>query len=129
MPDTGAMTSTVPQEPRASFDSWGPYALLTAGVVAAALSARAVGMGRSAMALSAVLVAVGAVLQMWWGRAKRRQSGPSRTGVCFYFLRWALGFVLTWLNPFFAFYAVTGYYTAARELPRRLVYSASVERS
>jgi len=31
--------------------------------------------------------------------------------VCLYSLRWALGFVLTWLNPFFAFYAVTGYYT------------------
>jgi signal transduction histidine kinase len=32
-----------------------------------------------------------------------------------------MGFVLTWINPFFAFYAVTGYYTAGRELPRRLV--------
>jgi signal transduction histidine kinase len=121
VPDTEAMTNTELQEPRASFDSWGPYALLVAGVVAAAVSARPVGMGRSEMAASALLAAAGALLQVWWGRVKRRQPGPSRTGVCFYFLRWALGFVLTWLNPFFAFYAVTGYYTAARELPGRLV--------
>ncbi|MEU7059912.1 sensor histidine kinase [Streptomyces sp. NPDC046197] len=115
------MTNTAPPEPRASFDSWGPYALLVTGVVAAALSARLVGMGRSAVIASAALVAAGAVLQVWWGRVKRRRPGPSRTGTCLYFLRWALGFALTWLNPFFAFYAVTGYYTALRELPRRLV--------
>ncbi|WP_280849206.1 MULTISPECIES: sensor histidine kinase [unclassified Streptomyces] len=115
------MTDTAPVEPRASFDSWGPYALLGAGVVAAAVSARPVGMGRSAMTVSAVLVVAGALLQVWWGRVRRGRPGPSRTGVCLYFLRWGLGFVLTWLNPFFAFYAVTGYYTAARELPRRLV--------
>ncbi|MDH6516382.1 signal transduction histidine kinase [Streptomyces sp. SAI-135] len=121
MPDTGVMTDTAPVEPRASFDSWGPYALLGAGVVAAAVSARPVGMGRSAMTVSAVLVVAGALLQVWWGRVRRGRPGPSRTGVCLYFLRWGLGFVLTWLNPFFAFYAVTGYYTAARELPRRLV--------
>ncbi|MDH6587401.1 signal transduction histidine kinase [Streptomyces sp. SAI-133] len=121
MPDTGVMTYTAPVEPRASFDSWGPYALLGAGVVAAAVSARPVGMGRSAMTVSAVLVVAGALLQVWWGRVRRGRPGPSRTGVCLYFLRWGLGFVLTWLNPFFAFYAVTGYYTAARELPRRLV--------
>ncbi|MEV1065847.1 sensor histidine kinase [Streptomyces sp. NPDC050263] len=115
------MTNTVPVESRASFDSWGPYALLAAGVVAAALSARPVGMDRRGVVASAVLVAVGVVLQVRWGRLKRRQPGPSRTGTCLYFLRWALGFVLTWLNPFFAFYAVAGYYTAAWELPRRLV--------
>ncbi len=121
MPDTGAMTTTGPFEPRASFDTWGPYALLAAGVVAAAVSARPVGMGPSAMAVSAVLVVAGVLVQVWWGRVRRSEPGPSRTGVCLYFLRWALGFVLTWLNPFFAFYAVTGYYTAGRELPRRLV--------
>ncbi|WP_330307418.1 MULTISPECIES: sensor histidine kinase [unclassified Streptomyces] len=115
------MTNAVPLEPRASFDRWGPYALLVTGVVAAIISARLVGMGRSEVIASAALVAAGAVLQVWWGRVKRRRPGPSRTGVCLYFLRWALGFVLTWLNPFFAFYAVTGYYTALRELPRRLV--------
>ncbi|MFR0357098.1 sensor histidine kinase [Streptomyces sediminimaris] len=116
------MTKTAaPPEPRASFDSWGPYALLLAGVVAAVLSARAVGMNRSAVVVSAALVTAGVVVQVTWGRVKRSRPGPSRTGVCLYLVRWVLGFTLTWLNPFFAFYAVTGYYTAVRELPRRLV--------
>ncbi|MFF4861890.1 sensor histidine kinase [Streptomyces sp. NPDC001231] len=115
------MTDAAQQQPRASFDMWGPWALLAAGVVAAALSARLIGMDRSETAVSGVLVAAAVVLQVGWARAKRKRPGPSRTGAGLYFLRWAMGFVLTWINPFFAFYAVTGYYTAGRELPRRLV--------
>ncbi|MEU0602698.1 sensor histidine kinase [Streptomyces sp. NPDC006393] len=115
------MTIAAQQQPRASFDGWGPWALLAAGVVAGAISARAVGMDRPGMVVCAVLVPAAAVLQLCWARAKRKRPGPSRTGVCLYFLRWAIAFVLTWANPFFAFYAVTGYYTAGRELPRRLV--------
>lgn len=123
MPDTVGMTSasSVQREFRASFDGWGPYALLAAGVVAAALSARAVGMGHAAAAACAALATAAVVLQIYWGGVKRRRPGPSRTGACLYFLRWALGFALTWLNPFFALYAVTGYYTVGREVPRRLV--------
>ncbi|OIK07101.1 sensor histidine kinase [Streptomyces monashensis] len=115
------MTSTVQQPPRASFDTWGPWALLVVGVVAAAISARPVGMDRPGMIVCTVLVPVAAVLQLYWGRVKRRRPGPSRTGVSLYLLRWSVAFVLTWANPFFAFYAVSGYYTAGRELPRRLV--------
>ncbi len=121
VPDTGSMTSATHPQYRASFDVWGPWVLLAAGVVAAALSAAPIGMSRSATLLCAVLVPLGVALQLYWGRARRRHPGPSRTGVLLYFLRWALAFVLTWANPFFAFYAVIGYYTAARELPRRLV--------
>ncbi|MFI6359217.1 sensor histidine kinase [Streptomyces sp. NPDC050743] len=113
------MTTAAHQQPRASFDTWGPWALLAVGVVAAAISARAVGMDRPGTVVSAVLVPGAIVLQLCWGRVKR--PGPSRTGVCLYLLRWAIAFVLTWANPFFAFYAVTGYYTATRELPHRLV--------
>ncbi|MER6570512.1 sensor histidine kinase [Streptomyces sp. NPDC001093] len=115
------MTNAAHQQPRASFDAWGPWALLAAGVVAAALSARAVGMDRTGWVVSAVLVPAAVVLQLCWGRAKRKRPGPSRTGVFLFLLRWAIAFVLTWANPFFAFYAVTGYYTAVRELPARLV--------
>ncbi|WP_030179736.1 sensor histidine kinase [Streptomyces sp. NRRL S-813] len=115
------MTTAAQQQPRASFDTWGPWALLAAGVVAAAISARAVGMDRPGTVASAVLVPAAVVLQLCWGRVRRKRPGPSRTGVCLYLLRWAIAFVLTWANPFFAFYAVTGYYTAPRELPRRLV--------
>ncbi|MBX7550748.1 sensor histidine kinase [Streptomyces sp. NPDC004232] len=115
------MTSTVQQPPRASFDTWGPWALLAAGVVAAAISAHPVGMDRTGMIVCTALVPVAVVLQLYWGRVKRTRPGPSRTGVSLYLLRWAIAFVLTWANPFFAFYAVSGYYTAGRELPRRLV--------
>ncbi|WP_189709414.1 sensor histidine kinase [Streptomyces anandii] len=115
------MTDTPLQQYRASFDTWGPWALLAVGAVAGTLSARLIGMDRPGVIACAVLVPAAAVLQLYWGRAKRRRPGPSRTGVCLFLLRWAIAFVLTWANPFFAFYAVTGYYTAARELPRRLV--------
>ncbi len=121
MPDTGGMTTDTHLPARVSFDRWGPWALLTVGVVAAAISARAVGMDRPGMVVCAVLVPVAVVLQLCWGAVKRKRPDPSRTDVCLYLLRWALAFMLTWANPFFAFYAVTGYYTAGRELPRRLV--------
>jgi signal transduction histidine kinase len=114
--------TSVPQPQfRASFDLWGPWVLLTAGVVAAVLSAPGVGMDRTGVLVCAALVPAGAALQLYWGRAKRRRPGPGRTGAVLYFVRWAIAFVLTWANPFFAFYAVIGYYTAPRELPRRLV--------
>ncbi|MGW0085791.1 sensor histidine kinase [Streptomyces sp. NPDC003393] len=115
------MTTAAHQQPRASFDTWGPSALLAVGVVAAAVSARAVGMDRTGLTVSAVLVAAAAVLHLSWGRVKRKRPDPSRTGVFLYLLRWAIAFVLTWANPFFAFYAVCGYYTAARDLPRRML--------
>ncbi|MGW3208525.1 sensor histidine kinase [Streptomyces sp. NPDC001135] len=115
------MTTATQLPARASFDTWGPWALLTTGVVAAAISARAVGMDRPGMIVSAALVPAAVVLQLYWGRLKRKRPDPSRAGVCLYLLRWAIAFLLTWANPFFAFYAVTGYYTAPRDLPRRLV--------
>ncbi|MFJ9868838.1 sensor histidine kinase [Streptomyces sp. NPDC101165] len=115
------MTTATQHQPRASFDTWGPWALLAAGVVAGTISAHLIGMDRSELVVTGVLVAASVVLQAVWGRVKRRRPGPSRTGAGLYLLRWAIGFVLTWINPFFAFYAVTGYYTAVRELPRRLV--------
>ncbi|MER6735376.1 sensor histidine kinase [Streptomyces puniciscabiei] len=115
------MTNAAQPQIRARFDRWGPWALLVAGTVAAAISAHPVGMDRHKMAQSAVLVVAAAVLQGYWAWKKRRRPDPDWTGVCLYLLRWAIGFVLAWLNPFFAFYAVIGYYTAAIDLPRRLV--------
>ncbi|QHA06934.1 sensor histidine kinase [Streptomyces broussonetiae] len=115
------MSNTPLHQYRASFDTWGPWALLGAGVVTGTLSARLIGMDRPGIVATAVLVPAAVVLQLYWGRVKRKRPGPSRTGACLYLLRWAIAFVLTWANPFFAFYAVTGYYTAGRELSRRLV--------
>ncbi|MEW2129735.1 sensor histidine kinase [Streptomyces sp. NPDC005435] len=115
------MTQAAEHDRRAFFDTWGPYALLAVGVLTAAGSARLVGMDRADLYVSGVLVVFGLLLQLAWGRVDRGRPGPSRTGAAFYFARWANGFVLTWLNPFFAFYAVTGYYNGARRLPPRLV--------
>ncbi|GGV25132.1 histidine kinase [Streptomyces filipinensis] len=115
------MTNTPLQQYRASFDTWGPWALLAVGAVATALSARAVRMDRPGMVVCAVLVPAAVLLQLYWGRVRRKRPDPSRIGVFLYLLRWAIAFVLTWANPFFAFYAVTGYYTATRDLPNRLV--------
>ena len=121
MPDTVGMTNAAREQARGSFNRWGPWALLGVSVLAAVMSARATGMDRTGIRVSAVLVPAAAVLQGCWAWVKRKRPGPSRAGVCLYLLRWAIGFVLTWANPFFAFYAVTGYYTAALDLPRRLV--------
>ncbi|MFF0382198.1 sensor histidine kinase [Streptomyces sp. NPDC004286] len=106
---------------RASFDDWGPYGLLAVGTVTAAGSARLVGMSRGELYAAAVLLAAALLLQLVWGPVTGHRSVPSRTSAGLYFLRWALAFVLTWLNPFFAFYAVAGYYSAGHQLPRRLV--------
>ncbi|MEU9481427.1 sensor histidine kinase [Streptomyces sp. NPDC048191] len=115
------MTNPEYQQPRASFQTWGPWALLAAAVVAGVMSARVVGVDRVGLVVCAVLVPAAVVLQLWAQRVRRKRPGPNRTSVCLYLLRWAFAFVLTWANPFFAFYAVTGYYIAVRELPRRLV--------
>ncbi|MFE9881333.1 sensor histidine kinase [Streptomyces sp. NPDC005784] len=115
------MTQAERPERRAFFDLWGPYALLAVGVVTAGGSAHAVGMTPAAIRVAGALVVVSLLLQLFWGRAAREWSGPNRTSTTLYFVRWALGFGLTWLNPFFAFYAVTGYYSAARQLTRRLM--------
>ncbi|MER6080275.1 sensor histidine kinase [Streptomyces sp. NPDC001833] len=115
------MTYSAPQPTRASFDRWGPWALLAAGVVAAAISARAIGTDRPGLEVCAVFVPVAVALQWYSARTRRRRQAPSRAGAVLYLARWAVAFMLTWANPFFALYAVTGFYTASRELPRRLL--------
>jgi hypothetical protein len=119
---TNAGTSAVWKAPhRASFADWGPYALLGVGVLTAAGSAKAVGMTRGEISVAAALTAAALVLEAGRTRLLRRRPERRRASACLYFVRWVLAFVLTWLNPFFAFYAVTGYYTVGRQLPRRLV--------
>ncbi|EFF93168.1 two-component system sensor kinase [Streptomyces sp. e14] len=121
MPETESMTNAEWTPLRVGFAAWGPYGLLAVGVLTAAGSAGVVGMSGSDMYLSAALVVAALALEL--GRPWVLRHRPPRGGAaaCLYFLRWAFGFVLTWLNPFFAFYAVIGYYTATVQLPRRLV--------
>ncbi|WP_405661376.1 sensor histidine kinase [Streptomyces sp. RK9] len=103
------------------FHRWGPLALLAVGSLLSAATADLVGMGWDAWALAAGLIVAAVGLQVWWIGAARSRPGPSRSGGAYYFLRWALAFTLSWLNPFFVFYAVTGYFGAERLLKHRLV--------
>lgn len=60
------------------------------------------------IAVGALIVAA-LVLQLWWSRARRTWTGPNTASATYFALRWAISVVLTWLNPFFAFYAATGH--------------------
>ncbi|MFF2510904.1 sensor histidine kinase [Streptomyces sp. NPDC058086] len=94
---------------------WGPYGLLGISVVLAVASTGL--MDRSAKWYAGwTLVAAAVALQLWWHGTRSRRPGrgriPSRAGTAYYAVRWALAFVLSWLNPFFAFYAAAGYMDA-----------------
>ncbi|CAL9371799.1 hypothetical protein SUDANB151_00862 [Streptomyces sp. enrichment culture] len=93
------------------FRRWGPYGLLG---FATTLSTATAELMPSTVErnTAAVLVLAALVLQLCWGRAGRTRPGPTPAGAAYYTVRWAIGFALTWLNPFFAFYAVTGYFDA-----------------
>ncbi|MGQ4386057.1 sensor histidine kinase [Streptomyces sp. SAS_270] len=106
---------------RAAFHRWGPYGLLGIGALAAVVSAGAVGMATAEAYAATVLVLAALALQLVWDKAARSRPGPSAAGAVYYGVRWAFGFALCWLNPFFAFYAVTGYYDVSRLLRPRLV--------
>ncbi|MCW8379348.1 sensor histidine kinase [Streptomyces justiciae] len=97
------------------FHTWGPYGLLAIGTF---LSAATGGLitGPAEWYAAGVLVVAALVLQLWHGPRRGRRT-PSRRGVVYYVLRWAIAFVLTWINPFFAFYAITGYFDADEVIP------------
>ncbi|MEU3985040.1 sensor histidine kinase [Streptomyces sp. NPDC026672] len=97
-----------------------PYWLLLVGAALAAATAGPVGMERGELYAAGALVAAGLALQMWWGTVPVARQRPSRTSVLYYAVRWVIAFALTWLNPFFCFYAFTGYFGARRLLPERL---------
>ncbi|MFI0964839.1 sensor histidine kinase [Streptomyces sp. NPDC021080] len=102
--------------------TWGPYGLLGTSIVLAVASAdphAAWAKWYAAWALSGA----GVVLQLWWQGTRPRRSGrgrtPSRAGTAYYAVRWALAFALTWITPFFAFYAACGYMDADELIPGR----------
>ncbi|MEV6756260.1 sensor histidine kinase [Streptomyces sp. NPDC051214] len=103
------------------FHRWGPYALLGFGVVMSLCTSGVVGMTRGDWYTAGALVGAGLALQLGWGALAAARPGPSPAGIGYYALRWAIAFVLTWINPFFAFYAVVAYFDSERLLPARLV--------
>jgi signal transduction histidine kinase len=102
--------------------TWGPYGLLGIGLVPALATAdphAAPAKWYAALALLGAAVA----LQLWWHGTRPpgpdRRRTPSRAGTAYYVVRWAIAFALTWLNPFFAFYAAAGYMDADETIPGR----------
>ncbi|MFF5315448.1 sensor histidine kinase [Streptomyces massasporeus] len=94
----------------AAYFRWGPYGLLAAGTLLSLASVDAVGMSTAERYTAVVLVGAAVVLQLAWGWWSRdRPLAPSVPGCCYYFARAALGFALSWCNPFFAFYAAAGF--------------------
>ncbi|MGW7508736.1 sensor histidine kinase [Streptomyces massasporeus] len=94
----------------AAYFRWGPYGLLAAGTLLSLASVDAVGMSTAERYTAVVLVGAAVVLQLAWGWWSRdRPLAPSVPGGCYYFARAALGFALSWCNPFFAFYAAAGF--------------------
>ncbi|MEU1914882.1 sensor histidine kinase [Streptomyces massasporeus] len=94
----------------AAYFRWGPYGLLAAGMLLSLASVDAVGMSTAERHTAVVLVGAAVILQLAWGWWSRdRPLAPSVPGGCYYFARAALGFALSWCNPFFAFYAAAGF--------------------
>ncbi|MFC8075802.1 sensor histidine kinase [Streptomyces sp. NPDC057307] len=126
MTTAGAARPPVSVEERwEQFYRWGPYALLTLSTVISTLGANAVGMTRAQRYTAVALVVLAVALHLWWGRIEHDQPmrgrEPTTAGGLYYAIRTVVAFVLTWLNPFFAIYAVLGYFDSGHLLPKRAV--------
>lgn len=115
---TGAMNAADRQIERRQdqFHTWGPYGLLVVGTVLALSTSDLTVVPAAARYELGALIVVALALQLWHGPRRGRRT-PSRRGTVYYALRWAIAFALTWLNPFFAFYAITGYFDADEVIP------------
>ncbi|WP_280886777.1 sensor histidine kinase [Streptomyces sp. LBL] len=102
--------------------TWGPYGLLGISVVLGLASADPTSSAaRWYTAWSLIGAAVALQLCRHGARLRRPDRGrtPSWAGTAYYTVRWALAFALTWMNPFFAFYAAAGYMDADETIPGR----------
>ncbi|WP_189315106.1 sensor histidine kinase [Streptomyces brasiliensis] len=102
--------------------TWGPYGLLGISFVLAVASADPTA-GPTKWYTAWALFAAAVALQLWWHGTRSRRAGrgrtPSPAGTAYYTVRWAIAFALTWLSPFFAFYAASGYMDADELIPVR----------
>ncbi|MFF8918518.1 sensor histidine kinase [Streptomyces sp. NPDC015032] len=100
------------------FFRYGPYGLLGLGSVVSVVTAHLI-MSRSDVYVTAVLVPVVLVLQLWWGWVEPGVPPKSRAAQFYFVARTLLAAVLTSCNPFFSMFAVLGYFDAGRLLPQR----------
>ncbi|MFD8725371.1 sensor histidine kinase [Streptomyces sp. NPDC059629] len=102
--------------------TWGPYGFLGISVVLGIATADPHA-GPAKWYTAWALIGAAVALQLWWHGMQFRRPDRGRTptpaGTAYYVVRYALAFVLTWLSPFFAFYAASGYMDADELLPRR----------
>ncbi|MEU8762198.1 sensor histidine kinase [Streptomyces sp. NPDC048659] len=128
----GVTAHTSVEERWQQFFRWGPYGLLA---VAGALAAASAGelMTATRAVVAGILSGAVLALQLWWHAHQRAVDGeppdplpalhvpgaPGPASVVYFTLRTALGFALTWTNPFFAVFACVGYFDAAHLLPPR----------
>ncbi|RPE40577.1 histidine kinase/DNA gyrase B/HSP90-like ATPase [Streptomyces sp. Ag109_O5-1] len=102
--------------------TWVPYGFLGISIVLGIATADP-HTGPAKWYTAWALIGAAVALQLWWHAIRFRRPDRGRTptpaGTAYYVVRWALGFVLTWLSPFFAFYAASGYMDADELLPRR----------
>ncbi|MFI1018448.1 sensor histidine kinase [Streptomyces sp. NPDC020965] len=97
---------------------WHPYWLLATGTLLSLARPELTPTTGERLATGA-LVVVALVLQWRWGRRRRGRTGPDTASAAYFALRWAISSALTWLNPFFAFYAATGYIDNNELIPGR----------
>ena len=101
------------------FRRWLPYGLLCIGTSLSIATAGLIMPATDDRILAGVLVAAALALEVWWSRTERKRPGPHRTSAAYYAVRLAIGFVLTLLNGFFAFYAVAGYFDTNEQIASR----------
>ena len=94
-----------------------PYGLLGVATLLSAATAGLI-MPTAAIRIAAAgLVVAALVFQLGWSWISRTRPGPNWISATYYTARWAIGFALTLLNPFFAFYAVAGYFDTDELIP------------
>lgn len=97
---------------------YGPYLLLAIASTIAFFTAELVPLG-DRYELIVPLVLVVAVLHRVCVDRRWPEPPDGALGAGYLVLRTAIAFVLTWLNPFFALFAVAGYFDADEYVPRR----------
>ncbi|MEU0390459.1 sensor histidine kinase [Streptomyces chartreusis] len=99
------------------FHTWGVYGLLAVSALLSVAAHELMTSPAEWYAAGALVVAA-VLLQLWHGPRRGRRT-PSARGTFYYVLRWAISFALAWLNPFFGFYASTGYFDSDELIPGR----------